>query len=743
MTTSKTENKNPDALDTYILEILPTPAFMVDRAGKITFWNRAIEDLTGRTSAAVIGKKSWNGFFAKRQETPVDEVLSSGESLEAALAFSHSARENAVQTTVRASPVLGEDGEPVAAIAIVTEDSKEMSHADIDRRGQIAAIGKSQAVIEFNMDGTIIHANENFCQTVGYTLEEIQGKHHRIFAEPEYAASAEYREFWARLNRGEFDSGEYKRLGKGGKEIWINASYNPIMDLNGKPFKVVKYATDVTQARLQNADYEGQIAAIGKSQAVIEFNMDGTIIHANENFCQTVGYSLEEIQGKHHRIFAEPEYAASAEYREFWARLNRGEFDSGEYKRLGKGGKEIWINASYNPIMDLNGKPFKVVKYATDITHSKKELAGYTSEVNALVSACREGDLSRRGDVEALSEFYQPMMEGLNEVVDVLVQPLLEASKALEKLAAKDLTSRMTGQYKGDLALIANNLNHTSTELDTALAQVALSADQLKSASRQISSGSQSLSQATNEQATSLDEISSTVEELSSMTEQNASNANQAKRLSETSKQTAVEGQSSMERLSSAITKIKNSSDQTAKIVKTIDEIAFQTNLLALNAAVEAARAGDAGKGFAVVAEEVRNLAQRSAEAAKNTAELIEESVKNADSGVQLGEEVAKRLEEIVSDSNKVNDIVAEIAAASSEQSRGIGQMNKSVSQANQITQQNAANSEESASAAEELAAQSGELAQTVGRFRLSSQQQGSFEPTLQQFHLRPETKMN
>jgi methyl-accepting chemotaxis protein len=237
-----------------------------------------------------------------------------------------------------------------------------------DLQGQIAAINKSQAVIEFNLDGTIIQANDNFLKTLGYTLDEIKGKHHSMFAEPAYAASAEYRQFWEKLNRGEFDAGQYKRIGKGGKEVWIEASYNPILDANGKPFKVVKYATDITAAKLRAADYEGQLGAVSKAQAVIEFNLDGTIITANDNFLNTLGYKLDEIKGKHHSMFAEPAYAASAEYRQFWEKLNRGEYDSGKYKRIGKGGKEIWIQASYNPILDMNGKPFKVVKYATDVT---------------------------------------------------------------------------------------------------------------------------------------------------------------------------------------------------------------------------------------------------------------------------------------------------------------------------------------------------------------------------------------
>jgi methyl-accepting chemotaxis protein len=279
--------------------------------------------------------------------------------------------------------IMDENGVPFKVVKYAT-DITEQKKVRADYAGQIRAISASQAVIEFKMDGTIITANENFCGAMGYALEEIQGKHHSMFAEPELAASAEYKAFWEKLNRGEFDAGEFKRLGKGGKEIWIQASYNPILDLNGNPFKVVKYATDVTEEKLRNADFSGQIEAVGKSQAVIEFNMDGTIITANENFCGAMGYALEEIQGKHHSMFAEPELAASAEYKAFWEKLNRGEFESGEFKRVGKGGREIWIQASYNPILDLNGNPFKVVKYATDITEEKLRNADFSGQIEAV-----------------------------------------------------------------------------------------------------------------------------------------------------------------------------------------------------------------------------------------------------------------------------------------------------------------------------------------------------------------------
>ncbi len=270
-----------------------------------------------------------------------------------------------------------------AGVSARLDDTQEL-------RGKVEAISRVQAVIEFNLDGTIVTANENFLSTVGYALSEIQGRHHSMFVEPAYGASAEYKQFWARLNAGEFQSAEYKRYGKGGKEIWIQASYNPILDKSGKPVRVVKFATDVTQQKLRTANFEGQLAAISKSQAVIEFNLDGTIITANDNFLDTLGYSLAEIHGKHHSLFVDRAYGASQEYADFWKALNNGEFQSAEYKRYGKGGKEVWIQASYNPILDLNGKPYMVVKFATDVSGQKNLLSNVSQSATSLAAAAEE-----------------------------------------------------------------------------------------------------------------------------------------------------------------------------------------------------------------------------------------------------------------------------------------------------------------------------------------------------------------
>jgi len=309
-----------------------------------------------------------------------------------------------------------------------------------DLRGQIAALHRSQAVIEFAVDGTILTANAHFLGAVGYTLEQVKGQHHRMFVEQAERESTQYRQFWEKLARGEFHSGQFRRVGRDGREIWLQASYNPILDPAGKPFKVVKYCTDITEQKRHMADVEGQIQAINKAEAVIEFELDGTIRTANGNFLRTVGYSLDEVRGHHHRMFVEPAFAATAQYRAFWEKLGRGEFDTGQYKRVAKGGREVWLQASYNPIFDASGRPVKVVKFATDITEQKRmsdrlavlvaQIKTSTSEVltNAEEISRGNSDLSQRVEEQAAS--LEQTASSMEEMTTTVKQNADNASHA-------------------------------------------------------------------------------------------------------------------------------------------------------------------------------------------------------------------------------------------------------------------------------------------------------------------------
>jgi methyl-accepting chemotaxis protein len=445
------------------------------------------------------------------------------------------------------NPVLDSANKPFKIVKFATDITKQKIRGLSDG-GKISAINRSQAVIEFNLDGTIVNANDNFLKAMGYTLAEIQGKHHSMFVEQVERDSAAYREFWAALNRGEYQAKEYKRIGKGGREVWILASYNPILDERGKPFGVVKFATDITAQKLKTADSAGQLAAIGKSQAVIEFNLDGTIVDANDNFLHALGYTLAEIKGRHHSMFVEPSERDSGAYREFWARLNRGEYQTGEYKRIGKGGREVYIQASYNPILDLNGKPFKVVKYASDVTRQ------------VLV---RMGNERVRGMMETVAAGAEELNASVREISAAMVKSRETALGAVERVTSAD---------------------------------------------------------------------------------------SQAKRLSDAAQ--AMSG-----------------------IAQMIGDITGQINLLALNATIESARAGEAGRGFAVVASEVKSLANQAKQATDKIGAEIESL--NGTSG-----DVVTALETIKKAIQDVSEYVTSTAAAVEEQSTVTSEMSSSMQRA-------------------------------------------------------------
>lgn len=372
----------------------------------------------------------------------------------------------------------------IVKIVKFASDITALKNAMAEYEGKMAAISKAQAIIEFNLDGSIITANENFLAATEYALHEVQGKHHRMFCTAEFVQSVDYKMFWEKLGRGEFDTNEYKRITKSGKEIWIQASYNPIFNAAGKPYKVVKFATNITEQKKKALEYEAKLNAIDKAQAVIEFNLDGTIITANQNFLKTLGYDISEIKGKHHRMFCDPQYVNTIEYKLFWDKLNQGILDSGEYRRLGKGGKEVWINASYNPVFDASGKPYKVVKFATDITQVKQMIVSIEESATALNAASAK--------LTAAAEAMLKNAEKTNTDSNEASRSTDEVMQAIQSLAA---TFEEMAASIAEIARSASESSHMATvtlgkaqDANKAIVQLGSSSEEIGDVIKVISS---------------------------------------------------------------------------------------------------------------------------------------------------------------------------------------------------------------------------------------------------------------
>jgi len=609
----------------------------------------------------------------------------------------------------------------------------------------VDAVHRVQAVIEFELDGTILTANSNFLNAVGYELNEIVGKHHRIFCDPAYTKSKDYTAFWKTLAQGEFVTAEFKRFTKSGDEIWINASYNPVFDADGKPVKVIKFATDVTEmvrtrevaktlslvanetdnsviicdvdgrieyvnpgfckltgfdfetvkgkkpgellqgkhtdqetvkrireklnakkpfyeeilnydkagnaywislainpvfdesgklskfisiqtnindVKLEQQDFNCKLDAISRASAIIEFDRDGYVLTANDNFLATMGYSLDELRGKHHRVFVDPAYAKTADYSAFWDKLRSGQYDDGKYLRHKKSGEDVWLRASYSPIFDQENNVVKVVKFATDIT----------------------------SDV------------------------------ALEK----------------EVGRIATEFAAKSSEISSQAGTVA--------------EGAQSLGATT-------EEISASVEELSASIDSIAQNSHKADEIAQKTKADADAGVLAIDRSIESMAQINDSSDEIAEIVKVISEIANQTNLLAFNAAIEAARAGEHGLGFSVVADEVRKLAERSSQATKEITKLINETVKRVGQGSAVSKEAGEAFKRIVDGIGETTKSISEISIAAREQQTAARDVTDAVQSIVDATEKAALASELIATSTVNLSAGADELKTQVAKF--------------------------
>ncbi|OIN91959.1 MAG: hypothetical protein AUJ20_09100 [Comamonadaceae bacterium CG1_02_60_18] len=615
-----------------------------------------------------------------------------------------------------------------------------------------AIMDLTSIVSESDKKGDIVSVNQKFIDVSKYPRNELIGHPHSTTRHPDMPKET-FKQLWATIGRGEMFRGVIKNRAKDGVPYYVDAVIAPFLDARGKPTKYLGVRYDITEAETERQNARGILSAIDAVYGMIEFDLGGHVLRANGNFLRFMGYSANELVGQHHRLLVEPAYATSPAYTEFWAELNAGRAQKQTFKRLGKGGKEVWLQAVYSPVTDEMGRVLKVVKVATDVTAEHQAnvmLQAAVERAQNVTQAARLGDLTQRIDVSAMSGQVRELCEGINAVMDVTAMALDDFGRIFEALSQGDLSQRITHTYAGtfddlkqatnvtidrlagvieDMARVFEALargdltqridretqgafdrvkqdaNHSFETLTGIVEEIRGAADALTGAANQVSATAQSLSQAASEQAASVEQTTSQIDVMSASINQNSDNAKVTDGMATKANKEAADG-------GSAVGQTVQAMKQIAAKIGIVDDIAYQTNLLALNAAIEAARAGEHGKGFAVVAAEVRKLAERSQEAAKEIGAL-------AGSSVTTAERAGKLLDEIVPSIQKTSELVQEIAAASSEQSESVTQIGGAMGQLSKATQQNASASEELAATSEELSGQAEQLQQTVGFFNL------------------------
>lgn len=533
----------------------------------------------------------------------------------------------------------------------------------------LKALYANAAIAEFSPQGVFLDVSPAFLKITGYTKNELVGGHHSLLLSPQDKKSPEYLAFWNNLRQGQAQAGEYHRINKSGQDFWVQGSYMPIRLANGKVTRVIKLAFDVTAAHEKAAEDAAILRSIDHSQAIISFTPEGVILDANDAFSAAMGYELSEIKGKHHSLFVEPEFAATDEYKEFWQNLARGEFFVASYHRLGKNNKDLWLQASYNPVFDDQGHVLKVVKIASNITP--------------------------------------------------LIQSTQRISQALKSLASGDLCAEIDQPLYESLDGIRAAFNSSISSLRDALADVLHSAGNIRDHSRAVSESADQLSLRTEQQvanlaetSTSIGQISSSIQELTDSTTRMRDTTGQANSEAESSSNVVEGAVQTMEEINQSSTRIAN-------IIGVIDEIALQTNLLALNAGVEAARAGEAGAGFAVVATEVRALAQRSAEAAKEIKTLIGVSSKVVAAGVSSVTDARKSLGLVADYMRTIDQSIDKAATGAKEQSLALQQVSASMTKMDKATQANATMAEETAIATQNLVDEAESISRLLERFKI------------------------
>lgn len=507
--------------------------------------------------------------------------------------------------------------------------AKEVENDIAELKGQIEAIQKVQAVIEFELDGTIIKANENFLNTLGYTLEEIQGRHHSMFIEPAFKESQEYKDFWANLAAGKFQSAEYKRIGKGGKEIWIQASYNPIFNLDGTPFKVVKFATDITKQKIEKENSDRQLAEINRTQAVIEFTQDGIVTHANDNFLNTLGYRLDEIKGQHHSMFVEPEFKSSLEYKQFWDELNQGIFQTAEYRRIGKGGKEVWIQATYNPVLDINGKTCKVTKFAQDIT-ARKTAEANLKQTLGIVGRNAQALTSSSVQLSATAQQMSGNSEETSNQSETAASAAEQVSKNVETVATSaeemSATVKEVAKNANEAASIASTAVTVAKSTNSTVAKLGESSVEIGKVIKVITSIAQQTNllalNATIEAARAGEAgkgfavVANEVKELAKQTANATEDISQKIEAIQQNTSGAVDGIGQIGDIITQINDIQNT------IASAVEEQSATTNEIALNASEAAKGSIEISRNIASVSEAAQSTAQGASETLTSSQQL-------------------------------------------------------------------------------------------------------------------------
>ncbi|WP_331488599.1 PAS domain S-box protein [Parachitinimonas caeni] len=672
-----TEQRNAQELISQTLEQALDAVVTIDENNCVTFFNAAAERMWGYSRSEVMGQNvkmlvprliqsEHDSYVNANRTTGRDKIV--GTNREVSIERRDGSKGWASLSLSRVKL-----GTRTLYTAFLKDVTQEVANREQFKLLSLVANETDNSVIICNAEGLVEYVNRGFERLTEYTIDDMRGKKPGQMLQGKLTDQETVRRVSENLKKRQPFYEEILNYSKSGRMYWVSLAINPVFDASGKLERFVSIQTNINDTKQRALESAYRQEAISRSTATIEFDMSGKIVTANDNFLSAMGYTLAEIQGQHHSMFVDNEYRSSPEYREFWEVLRRGQNHTGQIKRIAKGGREVWLQASYNPILDITGTPTKVVKFASNIT-------------------------PQRQAIEAIAA-------------------------GLIGLSNGDLSARAEGEFDAEFNRLRDAFNGSMENLQVTMSSVREAADTIATATKEISHGNQNLSSRTEQQAANLEETASSMEQLTSTVKQNAENSREANRLASEASTVAVRGGTVVSQVVSTMSEIKDSAKKIADIIGVIDGIAFQTNILALNAAVEAARAGEQGRGFAVVASEVRSLAQRSATAAKEIKTLIGDSVGRVEEGARLVDDAGRTMESVVKAIKQVATLMGDISAASIEQSAGIEQINLAITQMDEGTQQNAALVEEAAAAAESLENETDQMSEAVARFNLGGGQ--------------------